>query len=498
MIDGAAADRARFPSAEPPSLPALAGSAGLAVALALLAGLGYAAIADPRVALVCVGAGLLGTWGLVAVHRPRLAMALSFSLLLVAGTKFRTRAADASLAGALDAQVVMELALFALIGVVVFALWLTRGEDRRPLRSTELAILAYSALAAVSVLWSEAPLLTVVRSFQLLIVSLFSILVVRSLGPAPTVRMMSWAVAAHVVIFAAIAASSPWAYDSFTTGDRFDDGFRFRWFAAHPIDAATLAGLGAIGLMGALMFWRPSDAARRRLPVTIWVAALVAVMLLTRSRGPILALAIAGGVLWLLKLRPTLRTAAVLFTAAGAAAAFVFASELRALVEWLASRDTLLTQMFFRGQTADTLFELNGRIGLWADLQPVLMDRLTLGYGYQASRAVLLEVADWAAFAHNAFLQTALDLGIVGLLIVAWMFAPIVRCAFSRSRDQAVRATIVALAIFLALNAMSTESFAAVPHFETLLLFVCALCASATVEPRRGTAPATADHATEP
>jgi O-antigen ligase len=232
------------------------------------------------------------------------------------------------------------------------------------------------------------------------------------------------------------------------------------------------------------MFWRQSGATGRRTMTAIWIAALLGVLVSTRSRGPMLALATAAGVLWLLKVRPTLRVTGVLLTGAAVSAAIVFASELRGLVEWLASRDTVLTNAFFRGQTADTVFELNGRLTLWQDLQPVLLDRLTFGYGYQASRAVLLETADWAAYAHNAFLQTALDLGVIGLLVVLWMFAPIARSVFSRSRDRAVRATVVALTVFLVLNAMSTESFAAVPHFETLLLFVCALCAAATVEHR--------------
>ena len=479
MMDAAAA-RHGGGGDDPSVLPAMGGSAALALAFAMLALLGYAALADLRVAVACVAAGLLGIWALTAFHRPHLAMTASFSMLLIAGTKFRTRDADASLAGALDAQIVMELALFALIGIGVIALWMTRSNDRRPLTGTELAVLSYGALSAASIVWSEAPTLTAVRSLQLLIVGAFSILSVRSIGPGPSMWMLSRAVTIHVVLFAVIAACTP-GYQVWESGDRFDDGLRFRWFAVHPIDAATLAGLGAIGLTAAVLF-RRAGASVRAFRIGLAVSALVAVMVLTRSRGPILALIPAVGVLWLFKLRPTLRTAALLATAAVATSAIVFASDLRTFVEWLAARDNVVTHAFFRGQTADTLFELNGRVGLWQDLQPVLMDRLAVGYGYQASRAVLLDVAAWAAYAHNAFLQTGLDLGVLGLGIVLWMFAPIVRSAFTRSRDAGVRAAVVALTVFLVLNAMSTESFAAVPHFETLLLFLCALCAAATLD----------------
>lgn len=42
-----------------------------------------------------------------------------------------------------------------------------------------------------------------------------------------------------------------------------------------------------------------------------------------------------------------------------------------------------------------------------------------------------------------------------------------------------MRATVPALALFLALNSMSNESFASAPDVELLLLFLCALCGAA-------------------
>src|SRR5688572_28385488 len=90
MSRSAAAGGVELRDAGTPLLPAFGGSALLAAAVAVLVFLGYAAIADLRVALACLGAGVLAAWGLAAFHRPRMAMVVSFSLLLVAGTKFRT------------------------------------------------------------------------------------------------------------------------------------------------------------------------------------------------------------------------------------------------------------------------------------------------------------------------------------------------------------------------------------------------------------------------
>jgi len=50
--------------------------------------------------------------------------------------------------------------------------------------------------------------------------------------------------------------------------------------------------------------------------------------------------------------------------------------------------------------------------------------------------------------------------------------------ATTRGLTPWLRATVTALMLFLVLNSISTESFAGSPGFETLLLFICALCAA--------------------
>jgi len=101
-----------------------------------------------------------------------------------------------------------------------------------------------------------------------------------------------------------------------------------------------------------------------------------------------------------------------------------------------------------------------------------------LGAGYQASRATLLDVASWAGYAHNALMQTFLDLGIAGTVALGLLVA-IALSAVVRSRLAPwLRGTSAALMVFLVLNSIGTESFAGAPGFETLLLLVCALCAT--------------------
>lgn len=157
--------------------------AGMAAAALAFAVVGYAAAVDMRVA-VALGAVLAcAGWAALSYAHPRMALSTSFLVVLVAGTKFRMRDADASLEGALDLQVLFEIALFALVGVGAAAAW-SAEETHRRLTRAEGAILAYAAVALASTVWSVAPALTAVRAMQLLVLSALAILAVRVLTPA--------------------------------------------------------------------------------------------------------------------------------------------------------------------------------------------------------------------------------------------------------------------------------------------------------------------------
>lgn len=462
--------------------PADLRDAGAAVAVSALVLLGYLGISDLRIAGAFTGAIVLAIWGVVAFSRPRLALAASFPILLVAGTKFRTRDADASLAGVLDAQILLEIGLFAVIGVGLLGAWLATRDGRRASRA-EVVIGLYAALALLSTLWSAAPALTFVRATQLAIVGGVAILGVRVLAPAASLWFASRAAAAHVVLCSSLAAVFPWAAGTFY----YSEGFRFSWFAMHPIDAGTLAAIAALGAASLVIFGGSRHVpARLGVRAPLLVLALVAILLLTSSRGPLIGFIAAAGVLWLMRIHPAFRLSAGIVAVSLALAAVVFAPDLRGWLDSLASQNSAVSRAFFRGQTADTVLELNGRLGLWDDVKPAIVAQLLTGYGYQASRSVLLDAAPWAAYAHNAFLQTVLDLGVAGTVALVLLLAIGLSAAFQRALDPWTRATIAALMVFLALNSISTESFAGPPTFETLLLFICALCASGAAHVRVG------------
>jgi len=458
-----------------PRSPAIdARTAAAMAAVPVLIAVGYAAFSDLRMAAVLLGVVALGGWAVFAYQRPLTAMPLAFPLLLLAGTKFRVRDAAASLDGAVDAQVAMELGLFGFVAVGLAAAWLRAG-DRRRLSTGELAIGAYVAVAALSVLWSASPMLTVVRAGQLAIVAGCVAGAVRVLSPARALWTAIAFLTLHVLLFAAAALVVPGWYG---TVDVERPG-RFAWFAVHPIEVATLAGMAGLGLLGAVLFAPLGRRARLfGLPAVMVALPVVAVMFFASSRGAMLAFVGAVGLLVLLKLHGSIRWPAIFVGSALALGLVIAAPRLEWWLQSAATQSAFVDRAFFRGQGVETVLEMNGRVELWQDLLPVVGNQVFTGFGYQASRGVLLATAEWAAYAHNAVMQTLLDLGIFGTLALLAVIA----CSLSAFRRTGLapwlKAAVSALAVFLAVNSIAAESFAAAPGYDALVLFLCAVCAT--------------------
>jgi O-antigen ligase len=455
--------------------PALSNSGrGLVIAaLPMLAAFGYVAAADPRVPAAIGAIVVLLGWCAVAYQRPRIALSAAFFILLLAGTKFRLRESTDSLEGAVDAQVLMELGLFAAIAAATFAIWLAGHVARRHLTLAETIILGYAAFAVLSTAWSLAPMLTLVRSAQLGVVALLAMITARVFTPSEGLRRVFTAVAAFVLVFSALAIVFPFAAGTFVDGEH--EGFRFAWFAAHPIEVGTLAAIGALGLIATMLF-REGVQLRPMFGTFIVAILLVAVLGSTAARGPILAFAIALFVLFLMKVDVRLRAALMLAGTAVFAALFVAGPDVQAWLDSASSGNGRLTYTFFRGQSAQDVLELNGRIQLWSDLRPAITNHFFLGHGYLASRAVILDAANWAAAAHNALLQSVLDLGLIGSIgLIALLGGGLLGAV--RARTQWRRAALGALVVFLIVNSVSTESFAGAPGFEMFLVFLCAILA---------------------
>ena len=368
--------------------------------------------------------------------------------------------------------------------------YLVRWRDLKPLTPPELILLAYTLLALCSASWSIVPAFTFIKAVQLLILFSLASLSVRVLGPDTSIAAASRSLVLFVLVCATAAATGvPWA-GAFMKADY--TGFtRFTWFAVHPISAATQAGLATVAVC-VTAFTSPRGWRDRRYVLPAWLCcgALVVVLGFTYSRGPLLAALGAAGILLLKKLR--FRSAVLLGTAAtlvivGALAARGAGAGLPG------AGDDAITHAFLRGQDAQQVTGLSGRVELWEAAIPVFAEHPIFGNGYHGSRPLLLRYASWAGYAHNAYLQTLLDLGVVGALllwpVLIWVALLGLR-RFHGGRGTGPRAFVLAVSAFLTVNAVSSESFAGTPGYDVLLLFLCTTLASSVDEvvTRRATA----------
>lgn len=463
------------PAAATRSAPFDGGAAGAGLAaISALVLAGYFLLSDLRLAAVAAGALALGAWGIFACARPQLAISLSLSLLLLAGTKFRQRDPDETLMGAVDLQILFELGMFAALGVGVFAVAARTRFERRP-SSAELLIAAYVGMALLSTVWSTAPALTLVRATQAAMVGGLAILAARRLTPAGalwvTLRTLIW----FVFVAALMATIVPWTVLEYTD----ENVYRFRWFAVHPLEVALLTGTATVALLGVLLCRRTPGVPHAGLLMrALWIG-FVVVLVLTNTRTPLLALFAGVGTLVLMRTRVRLRAAAVLVVAAAAITCVVYASDLRGWLLALDRRESTVTRTLLRTQTVDEMLELNGRVSLWDDLTPIVVAHAAVGAGYQGSRALVLDVRDWAAYAHNALIQTVLDLGVVGLVCVLGLLVLGFRTGTVATNPMWARVTAPALVVFTLLCALSNENFAAAPDVELLLVFLYGLCGAA-------------------
>ena len=282
-------------------------------------------------------------------------------------------------------------------------------------------------------------------------------------------------VAVYAIACAVIGPTFPWTSEFADAADRV----RFAWFQVHPIAAGTLAAIAALGLLSAAFWTSPHRRSRiLGVPLACYAIPLVLILVMTNSRGPLLAFVVGAGTLAFLRVRWPVRLTLMLVPAALVLLLVAAGPDVGAWLFSFDRQDTAVTRLFFQGQTADGLLGLNGRLDLWTELRPAMTEQAFLGYGYQASRVVLLDVASWAGYAHNALLQTLLDLGISGTFALVAVVAVAGSSAIRPGLAPWLRGTSTALMVFLVLNSIATESFAGAPGFETLLLFVCALSAA--------------------
>lgn len=301
----------------------------------------------------------------------------------------------------LNRVAILSLAAFA------FVLYVGRQRDAYRARGAIIVVLLMTLLWVVSsLLWADNPGLVARRCvvFILLFWSAYAISSRVRISQIPIVLVLLTTLFL-ITGFMTERMLGTWWFLS--------EGYRFAG-TCHPEAQAVNCSLLVLSLI-ALKRSNP------KFPMTIWlpwVSIAVFFLVLTRSRAPFFATIIALVVYQMTVVRSRGKTVVYLYLFIAFASVFlmIFGD---ALLEHV-STGVLL------GRTEDTLLSLNGRVELWIECAEYARQRPLLGFGYGGfwSEQRAQEISDTFGWliesSHSIYLETVLNLGVVGLGLLLW------------------------------------------------------------------------------
>jgi O-antigen ligase len=327
-------------------------------------------------------------------------------LALVVGSdyKFRTRDEALAVSGDVDAQIVVEVGLYALVGVWVLW-WMTRGLARvRRTSPVLLSLLAcYLTLILTSVPHSPYPTYAAVRAAEALVAGGVAVVIGMRAEAADLHRVAHGflLLIAGSVVFGAAVPAEP--VNSTQAG-------RFTWLAVHPTVAGAMLCIAA-AIAAVYVGGRRARSERLWSP-WVYVAALAVVctgLVATQTRAAVAAAIVAILLVVWLRLRRHL---------ADLVAALVALVALIGSMFW-----TALAGYVTRGESTAQLLTLNSRTELWSIAWRSVQRQPVFGHGVGAVQGVFRDESTLGG-GHNAAINVAVDLGIVG--VVVWSLLMIV------------------------------------------------------------------------
>lgn len=293
------------------------------------------------------------------------------------------------------------------------------------------SIAVYAAFAGLSASWSLDPVLTIGKSLELGLSLVNAVLLVAAVHrDGLSDRLYLFCALAVLGTIAAFLVVNQVMYGSplRLTSDIYDQRERL-WLAyTHPL---TVADLASLGILCALL------AHTRRWIKSVLVVLLALVVYLTQSRG-----ATVGVLLAVLAF-------AFSRTHTGAAPRWRFAFLLAlALFVVGAVIAMLVSDTDYLADIPPEVMTLNGRLDLWlASLDFAFADplRTFFGYGYYASRFVLLDSFDWGGHTHQVLLEVLLTTGIAGLSIFGYFLVRMLRLAVVDAGLLTIAAYVIAV-----------------------------------------------------
>ena len=293
--------------------------------------------------------------------------------------------------------------IFAVIQGISFLLLLRQGRVVLRAILAHWPTMALVILALLSVVWSDAPDVTMRRGLALFGTTGFGVYLASRYSVRTLLHLLGWALGISAVLSLAAAIIFP----AYGTSSGMHQGL-WRGIFSHK---NTLAQMMVLSTAVFFLLW--SDASRKRWTAGVCLVLSFALLVLSGSSSGIV---IAGMVMALLPLYRAFRWRNDQFIVALICAVLIGGVALSLL---LLNADVVLAML---GKD----ITLTGRTVLWEAAWEAIWQRPWLGYGYsafwlgwQGGSAAVWTAAGWESpHSHNGFLDLWLELGLLGVTIL--------------------------------------------------------------------------------
>lgn len=318
------------------------------------------------------------------------------ALFIGSDYKFRTRAADSAISGSIDGFILLELGLYGLVALYLIATW--RKPGRGLLHPVVLFGGFYLLVIALSLTRSPYPEFGAARIVEMIILGALTIAVATKATRAHLHRAAHGflILVALSIVYGLVLPSAPISNQQVG---------RFTWLAIHPTVSGVFVSIAVVIAFAYIVTYR-HERPGPRWPLWVYLvlfAAITAALIATRTRASVLA-----GVVGLL---------AVLFLSFRGQRRLELLSA-SALVLVLVAMTSLPTieEYFARGEPVEQLATLNSRTDIWTGAIAAVKVEPIYGWGLGASVGILGD-REGIGTAHNAAINVAVDLGLVGLVL---------------------------------------------------------------------------------
>lgn len=380
------------------------------------------------------------------------------TLIVASDFKFRTRPPSDALSASIDAAILIELGLYALVGTFLVLANIAVPRTGRPSPQVYLACF-FIGLMGLSLLYTPFPQYAMARVGQMVVLLLLTLAAVTHATRAHMHRF------AHLFLAVVIASAAYGLAVPSVPVSRLQEG-RFTWLAIHPTVSGVLAGLAALIALAYVV------SGRRPRPGPVWpfpfyVASLVVVgsaLLGSQTRGAILGVGVGAMVL-------------VLASRGGRAVIEATMAIMLALVVVALVASGPVVDYFVRDSEPEDLASLNSRTELWDVAIVAVGENPMFGYGVTAAQGLFYDETGLGG-GHNAVVNLLVELGLVGLIV--WTILNVVLLVGVRMLDRTGphslgldRAFLLSVLAFLIVDGIFFQGPGAVTNVASTWLFVC-------------------------